>query len=76
MKRTIYIPYYTMSDPVDNPESALNQKCFVVRDEKPDTPYIEVEMKVVYIESRFSHNRTPFAEKIGAAIIIPKSFTK
>ena len=76
MKRTIYIPYFSDGDPVNSPETALNQTCFVARDEKPDLPYIEIEMKVVYHEPRYISARSLFAEKIGAGIIIPKSFTE
>ena len=75
MKRTIYIPYYNFPDKVHDPESALNQTCLVVYDKKLNVPYIEVEMKVIYNEPNFLHKRTPFAEKLGASIIIPGKFT-
>ncbi len=76
MKRTIYLTYCKTFSNESTPEKALNAKILCTKDKVPDCPYIEVEMKVVYHQPRYSHDRTKFSEKIGATIIIPKHFNK
>ena len=76
MKRTIYLTYYQDDKNENTPEKALNRSILCTHDEVPDLPYIEVEMKMVYHQPKFSHQRTKFSEKIGASIIIPKHFNK
>ena len=76
MNRTIYLTYYPGDKDEGTPEKVLNKTVLCTKNEVPDCPYIEVEMKVVYHQPKFSNQRTKFSEKIGASIIIPKHFNK
>ena len=76
MKRTIYLTYYRDDEDKGTPEKVFNSKLLFLYDQPPDCPYIEVEMKVVYHQPKYLHQRTKFSDKIGASIIIPKEFNK
>ena len=77
MKRKLkgYIPYYPTFESISTAQKALDENCLMVWEEKPNTPYLEVEVKVIYHERYYSHNRTSFADKIESqSIIVPKKF--
>lgn len=76
MKRTIYLIYHPNDPGERTQERTFNDSLLFTYDKKPDCPYLEVEMKVVYNQPKYAHQRSKFADKIESTIIIPKDFSK
>ncbi len=74
MKRTKKA-YLTYDSEHMTAQHALNQESMILWHDKPKVPYLEVEIKVVYNEKAFSHQRSSFLDKLGTSIIIPNKFT-
>lgn len=74
MKRTAYIAI--CPDAGETAENQFNKQFPNLRPDIPSLPYIEVELKVIYHEPKFISQRSKFADKLGASIIIPKGFTQ